>query len=66
MEKLKQKVKQRSYMCGRFLGIRPQAMQKSGKKIKTFLDGFQDEHGGKDQWSLEPKETGVGGRRSVD
>ena len=37
-------------MCGRLLDIRAQAMYKSGKKIKSFLDGFWYEHGSRMKW----------------
>ena len=53
-------------MCGRLLGIRAQAMQKIGKEIKTFLDGFWDEHDSRHKWWLESKKTGLGGGRNVE
>ena len=52
-------------MCVRLLGIRAQAMQKIGKEIKTFLDGFWDEHDSRHKWSLESKKTGLGGGCNV-
>ena len=54
MKKLKEKVKERSCMCGRLLGIRPQAMYESWKKIKTFLDGVWDERSSREKFLVQP------------
>ena len=45
-------------MYRRLLGIRPQAMEKSGKKFKPFLSKFQDELGNWRQGQVGPGPNG--------
>ena len=65
MKDFEQKIKQRSCMFGRLLGIRSQAMYESGKKIKTFLDRFRSERGSRKKWSLQRNVIGLR-RRGVE
>lgn len=63
MKNLEKKIKNRSCMCSRFLGIGPQTMYESGEKIKTFLDGGWNKRGSRKECALQAIVTGLGRRR---
>ena len=63
MKNVEKKVKQGSCMYSRLLGVGPQAMYESGKKIKAFLDGVWDKRGSRKEYPLQVIVHGLGRRR---
>ena len=63
MKNFEKKIKQGSCMCSRLLGVGPQAMYESGKKIKAFLDGVWDKRDSRKECPLQAIVIGLGRRR---